>query len=277
MIALEAYSEETTMERKLSACRSFPNIRPRRLRAVGMTLLLIFISGSAWAQPLSVSGTVTSAGGSLLRGVTVRVVGSDVAVLTNAAGRYTITAPSDGSLNVTLLGQRPQTLQVGGRRTIDVAMQAMAYLEQVVVTGYSEEQRRADITGAVASVNLNAAEKLTSASLLQRLDATVTGVTVDASGSPGSRSTVRIRGISSFQNNDPLYIVDGTPVQDSYVNFLNPNDIASVQVLKDASTASIYGSRASNGVVIIETTKRGAVGPPRATLKVRTGIAQPVR
>ena len=87
---------------------------------------------------------------------------------------------------------------------------------------------------------------------------TSTGVTVDASGSPGSRSTVRIRGISSFQNNDPLYIIDGTPVQDSYINLLNPNDIASIQVLKDASSASIYGSRASNGVVIIETTKRGA-------------------
>ena len=86
----------------------------------------------------------------------------------------------------------------------------------------------------------------------------VPGVTVDASGSPGSRSTVRIRGISSFQNNDPLYIVDGTPVQDSYINFLNPNDIASIQVLKDASAASIYGSRASNGVVIIETTQEGS-------------------
>ena len=251
---------------------------PHRLRVVGMSLLLMLgLSGPAFAQPIQVTGTVTSAGGATLRGVTVRVVGSDVAVLTGGGGRYTITAPSDGSLNFTLLGQRPQTVQVGGRRQIDVTMQAMAYLEQVVVTGYSEEQRRADITGAVASVNIDAANKLTAASLLQKLDANVTGVTVDASGSPGSRSTVRIRGISSFQNNDPLYIVDGTPVQDSYINFLNPNDIASIQVLKDASTASIYGSRASNGVIIIETTKRGAVGPPRATLKVRTGIASPTR
>jgi TonB-dependent starch-binding outer membrane protein SusC len=249
-----------------------------RWRAVGMTLLLMLgLSGPAFAQSLQITGTVTSAGGATLRGVTVRVVGSDLAVLTGAGGKYAITAPSDGSLSFTLLGQRPQTVQVGGRRQIDVTMQAMAYLEQVVVTGYSEEQRRADITGAVASVNIEAANKLTAASLLQKLDANVTGVTVDASGSPGSRSTVRVRGISSFQNNDPLYIVDGTPVQDSYINFLNPNDIASIQVLKDASTASIYGSRASNGVIIIETTKRGSVGPPRATLKVRTGIASPTR
>ena len=113
--------------------------------------------------------------------------------------------------------------------------------------------------------------------MLQRLDVSVPGVTVNASGSPGSRSTVRIRGISSFQNNDPLYIVDGVPVQDSYINWLNPDDITSIQVLKDASAASIYGSRASNGVIVIETTKKGVAGPPKATLRVRSGVASPVK
>src|SRR5206468_8159821 len=110
-------------------------------------------------------------------------------------------------------------------------------------------ERRADITGAVASVDVDAIARPTSASVLQKLSANVPGVTVEASGSPGSRTTVRIRGISSFQNNDPLYIVDGTPLQDSYINWLNPDDITSIQVLKDASAASIYGSRASNGVI----------------------------
>ena len=128
-----------------------------------------------------------------------------------------------------------------------------------------------------ASVNVESADRQTSASVLQRLDAAVPGITVAASGSPGARSTVRIRGISSFQNNDPLYIVDGTPVQDSYINFLNPDDITSIQVLKDASAASIYGSRASNGVIVIETTKRGGAGAPKTTLRVRTGVASPVR
>jgi TonB-linked SusC/RagA family outer membrane protein len=99
-------------------------------------------------------------------------------------------------------------------------------------------------------------------------------VQVENSGSPGSRTTVRIRGVSSFQNNDPLYIVDGTPVQDSYLNWLNPNEIGSIQVLKDASAASIYGSRASNGVVIVET-KRGRPGQRQITLDVRTGVATP--
>jgi TonB-dependent starch-binding outer membrane protein SusC len=96
-----------------------------------------------------------------------------------------------------------------------------------------------------------------------------------SSGSPGSRSTVRIRGISSFQNNDPLYVIDGVPVQDSYINFLNPNDITSIQVLKDASASSIYGSRASNGVILIETTKRGPAGPPKMTATIRTGMSTP--
>jgi len=111
--------------------------------------------------------------------------------------------------------------------------------------------------------------------VLQRLDGRVAGVSVDASGSPGSRTTVRVRGITSFQNNDPLYIIDGTPIAgDSYLNWLNPDDIAEVQVLKDAAAASIYGSRASNGVIMIET-KKGKPGQRHMTLDVRTSVATP--
>src|SRR6185295_344084 len=149
-------------------------------------------------------------------------------------------------------------------------------LDPVIVTGYTT-QRRADVTGAVSSVNVESATQQTSTSVLQRLDGRVPGVTVEAGGSPGARTTVRIRGISGFQNNDPLYIVDGTPVQDTYLNWLNPNEIGSIQVLKDASAASIYGSRASNGVIVIETTRKGVQGPPAATLRVRTGLATPTR
>src|SRR5439155_7031545 len=113
-------------------------------------------------------------------------------------------------------------------------------------------------------------------SVLQRRDGRVPGVTINNGGSPGSRTTVRIRGVSSFHDNDPLYIVDGTPVEDSYLNFLNPADIGQIQVLKDASSASIYGSRASNGVIIIET-KKGRPGGRSATLDLRTGVATPTR
>ena len=269
------------METMLLGKQSCPSRRPHRFRAVGMSFLMaLVLSGTVRAQTpqIPVTGTVTATGGFPLRGVTIRVQGTDILAFTNAAGKYTIPeAPSNGVMNFTLIGQKPVRVDIGGRNTVDVTMERLAFLEEVVVTAYSEQQKRGEITGAVASVNLESVGRQTGASVLQRLDANVTGVTVDASGSPGSRSTVRIRGVSSFQNNDPLYIIDGTAVSDSYINWLNPNDIASIQVLKDASAASIYGSRASNGVVIIETTKRGASGPPRATFRVRTGVASPVR
>ncbi|MGQ0713756.1 MAG: SusC/RagA family TonB-linked outer membrane protein [Gemmatimonadaceae bacterium] len=262
------------MEKILPRKRSF---RQSSVRATGMGLLLVLVvSGVALSQQVAVSGTVTAPTGAPLREVLVRVVGMETQVLTDAVGKYSVTAPTDGRLSFSLLGRRAVEEQIAGRTTINVVMEQVPYLEEVVVTSYTE-QRRADITGAVSSVDLEATSRQTTASVLQRLDATVPGVTVNAGGSPGSRSTVRIRGVSSFQNNDPLYVVDGTPVQESFINWLNPNDITSIQVLKDASAASIYGARASNGVVVIETTKRGLFGPPRATLRVRTGMATPVR
>jgi TonB-linked SusC/RagA family outer membrane protein len=265
------------MEKMSISKHSFRNRRPHLFRAMGMSFLFaLVLSGTASGQQSPVSGTVTSAFGSPLQGVTIRVQGTEIRTLTNAAGKYTIAVPANAVLTFSYIGQRVATRPVAGRATIDVTMEPISYLEEVVVTAYTE-QRRADITGAVASVNIDAVNRQTSASVLQRLDASVSGVTVESSGSPGSRSTVRVRGISSFQNNDPLYIIDGTAVSDSYINFLNPNDVTSIQVLKDASAASIYGSRASNGVVVIETSKKGMVGPPRATLSVRTGIASPVR
>jgi TonB-linked SusC/RagA family outer membrane protein len=265
------------MQTMLPGRRSFRNSRSHRVGTVGMgVLLLLVLSGTALGQQPRVSGTVTASGGGPLAGVIVRVEGTDTSTFTNANGRYSIAAPAEGVLLFTVIGRRPVRAPIAGRTTIDVVMERIAYLEEVVVTGYTE-QRRADITGAVASVNVESADRQTTASVLQRLDANVSGVTVDAGGSPGSRSTVRVRGFTSFQNNDPLYVVDGTPVQESYINWLNPNDIESIQVLKDASAASIYGARASSGVVIVETTKGGARGRPRATLSVRTGITRPVR
>jgi TonB-linked SusC/RagA family outer membrane protein len=237
-------------------------------------LFALALSGKAFSQQVPVTGTVTTAGGAPLQGVIVRVTGTDTRVLTNASGKYNITAPADAVLTFSHVGQRPVQMTIAGRSTIDVRMAQISYLEEVVVTGYTE-QRRGDITGAVANVDIESVGRPTGASMLQRLDASVPGVTVASNGTPGSRSTVRIRGISSFQNNDPLYVIDGVPFQDSYVNFLNPDDITSIQVLKDASAASIYGSRASNGVIVIETTKKGGAGPPRMRLSMRTGYATP--
>jgi TonB-linked SusC/RagA family outer membrane protein len=267
-----------TMDKVMLVVRhSLPSSRLRWLCAAAMSLLFaVSLSGTALAQQVAVTGTVSSATGTPLGGVLVRVQGTDARAVTAPNGTYNISAPTDAVLTFSRVGQRPVQTTVAGRTTVDVTMAAISYLEEVVVTGYTE-QRRGDITGAVANVDVAAAQRQTGASVLQRLDATVPGVTVNSGGSPGSRSTVRIRGISSFQNNDPLYVIDGTAVSESYLNFLNPDDITSIQVLKDASAASIYGSRAGNGVVVIETTKKGPAGPPRATLRVRTGIASPIR
>jgi TonB-dependent starch-binding outer membrane protein SusC len=250
-------------------------------------LLAVILAHPASAEGLShppgllqdtVRGTVTDAStGQPVAGATVQLVGTGVGTLTNAAGRYILVAPPDGVLSVGRIGYLAVQVPIGGRTTVDVSLDvSAAQLDELVVTGYMG-QRRVDITGAVASVDLESAGRETSSSVLQRLHGNVPGVTVDVSGSPGSRSTVRIRGVSSFQNNNPLYIIDGTPVEDSgFANYLNPNDIESIQVLKDASAASIYGARANNGVVIIET-KKGRPGAPRFTLDAKFGMATPVR
>jgi len=239
-------------------------------------LFVLAVCGTALAQEGQVTGKVTGSAGEPLAGVTVQVRGTDNRTQTDAQGRYSLNAAPDGVLLYALIGYKGAARTIAGRSTIDVGLEpAVAVLDPVIVTGY-QTQRRADVTGAVSSVNTESAQQQTSTSVLQRLDGRVPGVTVDNGGSPGSRTTVRIRGVSGFQNNDPLYIVDGTPVQDTYLNWLNPNEIASIQVLKDASAASIYGSRAGNGVVIIET-KRGRAGQRQVTLDVRTGVASPVK
>ena len=268
------------MKKELSGRNSFWNRTAHRAIAVGASLLLMLTAGrSAQAQDerIIVSGTVKSAEGGPLSGVTVTVVGTDLRAVTGLNGRYVVNnAPAAGMLAFSIVGRSPVQTPISARTTIDVTMDRVAYLESVVTTGYTE-QRRGDITGAVGSVPIETINRETSASVLQKLAAATPGVTVNSSGSPGGRSTVRIRGISSFQNNDPLYIVDGVPMEETYMNWLNPEDITSMQVLKDASAASIYGSRASNGVILIETTKKGLVGPPRSTFRVRYGMSQPTR
>ena len=247
-------------------------------RALGISFLfLVAISGTALSQGQQVSGTVTSTTtGEKLWGVTVRVKNTQTQTVTDQQGHFALVAPTDATLTFAQIGYRSKEAPVNGQSTLDVTLeQAPTMLQEVVVTGYTT-QRRGDITGAVSSVNLEPVGEKSSVSVLQRLDGAVPGVTVNNGGSPGSRSTVRVRGVSSFHDNEPLYIIDGTPVEDSYLNFLNSNDIGQIQVLKDASSASIYGSRASNGVIIIET-KKGRPGGRSMTLDVRTGVANPTR
>lgn len=249
---------------------------------LGLSLMVMAVFGfeNAFAQE-TVTGQVTDATtGETLPSVNVVVKGTTRGTATNVDGEYSLNVTSlQDTLLFSFIGYITREVPIEGRNTINVGLEPQAIIgEELVVTGYTA-QRREDITSAVSSVDMESAERQISASVLQRLDGRVAGVTVESNGSPGSRSTVRIRGVSSFQNNDPLYIIDGTPVQGSYLNFLNPNDIAEMQVLKDAAAASIYGSRANNGVVIIETKSGSSVAGsgPQVTVNARAGVATPIR
>ena len=172
--------------------------RPHHLGAVAMSVLLALVLcgpafGQQGGQQVDVSGKVTAPDGERIRGATVRIRGTTTSAVTDDQGKYSLTAPSDAVLLVNRIGYRGVGVSVGGRTTIDVVMErAVTVLPEVVVTGYTT-QKRADITGAVATVDVENLSKQTSTSVLQRLDGAVSGVTVEAGGSPGSRTTVRIR------------------------------------------------------------------------------------
>lgn len=234
--------------------------------------LVLGFSMSAHAQ--SVTGTVQDEDGNTLAGATIIVQGSTNGVLSNDQGQFSIDCNQGDVLVVSMITFQTQTVTVGASRTLTITL-TTSTLDEVVVTGYTSQRKR-DITGAVAIVDAEAMNDITAASFLEKLEGRAAGLTVTASGAPGGRSTVRIRGVSSFQNNNPLYIIDGVPVQDDFNNMINPNDIESMQVLKDPSTASIYGSRANNGVIII-TTKKGKAGRTRVSYNGYAGVQTPVK
>jgi len=234
----------------------------RHVFLVGVVTLVPAWTEPAWGQAVRVSGTVTAAlDAGPLPGVRVVVKGTSVRTITGPNGLYAVDAPSAAdTLVFTLIGFAPVEVAVEGRSVINVVMQAAAIMmQEVVVTGYGTQQRR-DITGAVASVDAEDLPSIATASVDQILQGAVAGVQVTpTSGRPGDRAIVRIRGVGTLNDASPLYVVDGMLLDD--IAFVNPGDVASVEVLKDASATAIYGSRGANGVIII-TTKRGALDRP---------------
>lgn len=240
--------------------------------AIGAALLFLFALSTAWAQR-SVSGKVThAADGSGVIGATVAVKGSTLASLTDHEGKYVLAGVPDGATLVfSYVGKISQEVAVGNRSTIDVSLEDANWsLEEVVVVAYGT-RKRADLTGSVVAINAKDFQKGNIQSSEQLLQGKVAGLQITSGGgSAGGGSTLRIRGAASLNaSNDPLIVIDGIPVEgngikgsDNLLNSINPNDIESMSVLKDASAAALYGSRASNGVIII-TTKKGASGVPR--------------
>ncbi|MEM7656185.1 MAG: TonB-dependent receptor [Bacteroidota bacterium] len=234
---------------------------------MGLGLLL---STGLFAQR-QITGTVSNTSGEALVGATVVVKGSTQGTLTDNAGGFRISAGEGSTLLFSFIGYESQEVAVGSSNVINVTLKVDdVTLTEVVVTGYTT-QRKEDLTGSVSVVKPKELMEVPTGNVANQLQGRVAGMTVSQDGRPGSPTKVRIRGIGSFGNNDPLYVVDGVPTQD--INTLNPNDIESISVLKDAGAASIYGSRASNGVVVI-TTKRGSEGV-NVGYSMFTGVQDP--
>ncbi|MBN2699469.1 MAG: TonB-dependent receptor [Bacteroidales bacterium] len=216
-------------------------------------------TGSILAQPVTVTGIVTdAASGMPVPGVNIIIQGSTTGTMTNEEGVYTLEVNNpDVILVFSSIGYTTRSIALEGRQTLNVELEEeITTLDELVVIGYGT-QRKSDLTGAVSVVNTDDIEKVVSNNISRVLQGQAAGVQVHGSGEPGANPVIKIRGIGSFRNNAPLYVIDGVPV-DGLADF-NPGDIESIQVLKDASSCAIYGARGANGVIII-TTKKGRPG-----------------
>lgn len=240
-------------------------------------LMCLFFLGTAQAQTREVSGVVKSGEDNLpLPGVSILLKGTTTGTVTDVDGNFRISVASDQSVLVfSFIGFQTQEVVVGAQSAIDITLGPdMKSLEEVIVVGYGE-QKKETITGSVATVKGGELAKSPSVNLSNSIAGRMPGVVaVNRSGEPGyDGSAIRIRGSNTLGNNDALIVIDGIPARAGGIDRLNPNDIESISVLKDAS-AAIYGSRAANGVILV-TTKRGKSGVPELTFQVNQGWAQP--
>ncbi len=258
-----------------------------------LSFFILLLPVQLLAQGLRVTGRITSeTDGQPIPGVNIVVKGTTLGVSSDANGNYNVAVPGPNTvLLFSSIGIVSQEVNVGNRVVVNVALkESINELAQVVVTGYTTTQRK-DITGSVTSISPDKFKDIPVTSFDQALQGQAAGVQVtQSSGTPGGGITVRVRGSTSISaSNRPLFIVDGVPVEDAGLTgrgfggqqdnafaLFNPNDIASIEVLKDASAKAIYGSRAANGVVLI-TTKRGKAGKTTFTLDVQRGLTDIIK
>jgi TonB-dependent starch-binding outer membrane protein SusC len=265
-----------------------------RLRIIQLTLLftISFLSwGSTYAETLisqqqnnTITGTVTDNSGESLVGVTVQIKGTTLGTVTDVDGRYILTNLSDDAILVfSYVGFLTEEYAIDGKSTLDVIMMPnIETLGEFVVIGYGV-QRKLDVTSSISTINVDDLKSTPTISTESYLQGRAAGIFVASNtGAPGSTISVKIRGMVTTGNSEPLYIVDGMPMASGGgdnkfgINSLNPNDIESIQILKDASSSAIYGSRGSNGVVLI-TTKRGQSGKPTINLNTYYGFQSQAR
>lgn len=236
-----------------------------------LTLLMAFVVQFSFAQEKTITGTVSDEDGLPLPGVNVIIKGTTKGTQTDFDGKYSISAESSNVLVFSFVGYQTQELTVANSTTMNVILVAGEQLEEIVVVGYGTTTKEA-FTGTAAVVNVEELEAKTVSNVSQALRGEVAGVNVvQGSGAPGRDATIRIRGFGSVNGNrDPLYVVDGAPFA-SDVSSINPADIESMTILKDAAATSIYGSRGANGVILI-TTKQGKQGKTRVSVDFKTSV-----
>jgi iron complex outermembrane receptor protein len=251
------------------------------LYSIGLPVLL-FLSGIAAAQDKTISGRVMDATGNGIFGVSVSVKGQSRGTTTNADGSYLLSVPANvTTLLFSSVGYSAEEVSVKGRNSVNVTLQTAAgNLNEVVVIGYGTARKK-DLTGSVTAVTAKDFNKGAITTPEQLIAGKVAGVQITSNGgAPGSGSTIRIRGGASLNaSNDPLIVIDGVPIDNGQISgaanplaLINPNDIESFNILKDASATAIYGSRASNGVIII-TTKKGRMGKPKFNFSTQNSLS----
>jgi TonB-linked SusC/RagA family outer membrane protein len=257
------------MNDHLKYCRNVFLLTTRVLPII--TFLCFFLSYSINAQVVYVSGHVTTEEGEKLAGVTIRIEGTTQGTITDMDGNYSIVVPgSDATLAFSFIGYVKQVIRVGDQSEINIILsQDVMVLDDVVVMGYSTQSVR-NVSGSVSKVEPKDLNNIPSNNVANQLQGLAPGVFVLNTSRPGGPSEVRIRGFTTINNNRPLYVIDGNPTMHGY-RFINPRDIETFQVLKDASAASIYGARASNGVILI-TTKKPKIGDPQFTFDSYIGV-----
>jgi TonB-linked SusC/RagA family outer membrane protein len=236
--------------------------------------LLVLGSVTLLAQVREISGRVTDqVSGEPLPGVAVLIKGTTVGTITGIDGNYTLSIPEDAqTLIFSYVGMKTVEENIEGRTTIDLAMVPdVLGLGDVIVTGYAT-QTRGSLTGSVSTVDADDLNRMPAINVVQRMQGQASGVTIQNSHIPGGDATIRVRGLGTINNNEPLFVIDGVPTTGGMTQ-INPNDIQSMTVLKDAASQSIYGVRAANGVIII-TTKRGGGAKPSINFDARIGTTK---
>jgi TonB-dependent starch-binding outer membrane protein SusC len=255
-------------------------MKKKLYRCLGISVLILFAGLNVFAQQRSITGTVKETSGSTLPGVSVLIKGTTIGTVTDANGTYTISASPESVLTFSFIGYKAQEILVAQQSTIDITLQEdVATLDEVVVIGYGEVKRK-DATGSISSVKSADLTRTNPTTFEQALQGRIPGMVVQqVSGQPGGGVSIQIRGISSFSGGSPMYVIDGVIIGGTAnlgtgtnpLAGINPWEIESIDVLKDASATAIYGSQATFGVIVI-TTKRGQVGPPRISYDFSTGF-----